>query len=64
LGALSASEDSCVADDLKAMGSCGATVLAALGTGGLGAIFAGLSCAGAALAVVNCHSKSEAVSER
>jgi hypothetical protein len=64
LGALSASEDTCVPDDLKAMGSCGATVLAAMATGGLGAIFAGLSCAGAALAVVNCHSKSEGVSGR
>jgi len=63
-GALTASEGSCLAEDLRAAGSCGATVLAALGTGGLGAVFAGLSCAGSALAVLNCHTRDDAVSER
>lgn len=63
-GALSQREDSCFPDDLKAIGSCGGSVLAALVTGGAGALFAGLSCAGAALAVVDCHTKDDAVRER
>lgn len=56
-GAFNPQEDACFPDDLKAIGTCGATVLAAVASGGAATLFAGLSCAGAALAVVACHSK-------
>lgn len=63
-GALEPKEDSCFAEDLKALGSCGSSVLTALITGGPGALFAGLSCVGAALTVVNCETKDDGVSNR
>jgi len=61
-GAQSSSEKSCLAEELRAMSSCGSTVLNALGKGAPSAVIAGLGCVGAAIAVLNCQTKSDAVS--
>ena len=63
-GALSPSEGSCLAEELRAMSSCGTALLNASGQGAVGVVLAGLGCAGAVLSVLKCAAQSEAVTER
>jgi hypothetical protein len=55
---------SCLAEDLKALGSCGKALLDGAKNGPLAMIIAAASCAGAAVSAIDCHLENDSVSGR